>query len=206
MDDDELSLHLADPDPLLQAKGIHEARSRYEKALRLMLIRKHGITDVGDQDEIICEALHAIYCRAQEGNIDLSTPPKAILFRITHNKAVDLIRKRARRIPTASETDQATQEVLNANFADIEWHSLERRGLAKEILDQFILEIPGMPERQAQVARAIPLLFGLNSNFTANDIRDAIEYLSGDLPPLASVKTAWNEVRKKLRLLIPKDL
>ncbi len=205
MDDDEISLHLADSDPAIQQAGLLAAMERFKLPLSKWLESK-GLTNVHDRQDIISETILAVYERAQQGKLDINTSPKNILFTIAHNKWVDLMRKRKLALPNSDDYLTAVQNALWDSGASSKWHELSMRGKTKEIFEDFLGDLSLLPPRQVEVANALAILFGTNSEITVGNLCDAVEKMTGNRPPLTSIKSAWAAVREKLRIRIEKEL
>lgn len=206
MDDDEISLHLADSDPSLRSIGFEAALERYKLPL-LHRVHGYGITDPHEASEVVADAFLEIHHRGQHGTLNLKLKLVTLLFTVARNKAIDILRKRKVRLPSSDCYTAAITDKLNESNAILEWGALRRRGKAQEILDDFLLELGSMTRLQREVAHALALLFSTNSAINDTNLRDAVAQLTGrPPPPLPSVKTAWSAVRKKLKERIQADL
>ena len=205
MDDDEISLHLADTDPALQQVGLLAAMDRFQLPLSKWLKAK-GLTNLHDREDIISATILAVYHRAQQGKLDIDTSPKTILFNIAHNKWVDLMRKRKLALPNSDDYLGAVQDALWDSGASRLWHDLSVCGKTKAIFEDFLEDLALLPPRQVEVANALAILFGTNSDITVGNLCDAVEKMTGARPPLTSIKSAWAAVRERLRKRIEKEL
>lgn len=205
MDDDEISLHLADANPAYQEAGLRAAIERFKHPL-LLFLKSKGLSNHHDLEEILSDTFIAIHRCAQSGKLDLETSPKNLIFTIAKNKWIDRIRRQSLQ---AANDDKYLQEVSNAlldSGASQQWYDLRMRSKTREIFDDFLKEIPHLPARQAQVVNALALLFGAKSAINVTNLRDVIQQMAGETPPLPSIKSAWDAVRQKLRDRIEQDL
>lgn len=206
MDDDEISLHLADSDPALRSIGLEAAMERYNLPL-LRRAHGYGITDPHDASEVVADAFIEIHRRGQHGTLNLKLKLVTLLFTVVRNKSIDILRKRKVCLPSSGCYSAAITDKLNESNAILEWSALRRRGKAQEILDDFLRDLGSMTRLQREVAHALALLVSTNSAINDTNLRDAVAQLTGrPPPPLPSVKTAWSAVRKKLKERLQADL
>ncbi len=205
MDDDEINLSLDDPALDRKQEGLRYALLQF-KAPLLTYLKWRGVVAREDQEDIIYDTFAALYEWALAGKIDLNQPLKNFLFNVADRKRIDMWRKREVRIPHADESHQLMADVLLDNSATQRWHELKQRAKTKEIFEGFILEIPSLPKRQQQVAVALSILFAANDKITVSGLRDMIEKLTGEAPPMPSVKSAWDAIRQNLEDRIVKEL
>ncbi|HWB01925.1 MAG TPA: hypothetical protein VG796_02805 [Verrucomicrobiales bacterium] len=208
MDDDDISLLLAEPDVASRQAAFDAAVLRYWKQLRAFLHTSMGMRDPDDQGNVISKTflkLHSYAVATHEFHLD-GPPVIALLRQIARNTALDLYRsRRAEMRGAAAYEDYVLNEILpllRQEGVSSEWQQLSSRGATAEIMDRFREAVCNLPPQQDAAARAVAMLCDSHSQLNNENIRDAMQAITGKPVTLPAAKSAWNAVRAKMRAVL----
>ena len=206
MDDDDISLLLAEPDVASRQAAFDAVVGRFWKPMCSWLQREQGIRNYADQEDIVLQVLKEFHGKAL-GGVSLNGPPfNALLFTILKRRGIDHIRKRATKARGAAAYEDyllnETRSILAREGASVAWIGLTTDGSAQAIMEDFRSAIPELPPQQDAAARAVALLVDSHSHLTLENIRDAMQTITGTPVTTPSAKSAWTAVRAKFRELL----
>jgi len=206
MDDDDISLLLAEPDAASRQAAFDAVVGKFWKPMCSWLQREQGIRDHADQEDIVTQVLKEFHGKAMLG-VSLNGPTfVALLFTILKCRGIDHLRRRAAKARGAAAYEDyllnETLSVLRREGASVSWIGLTTDGSAKALMEDFRSAVPDLPPQQDAAARAVALLVDSHSQLTLENIRDAMQSITGTPITIPSAKSAWTAVRAKFRELL----
>lgn len=202
MDDDDISLLLAEPDEASRQDAFDAIVVKYWKPLCCFL-NEQGITNPPDQEDIVSESFEDFLKHAQNG-ISLDGPNfRQLLFAIVKRRGIDHLRRPgARRRGAEAYEDYVineTRTLLRRGDASTAWLGLTQNGIAMAMMEDFRAAVPKLPRQQEAAARAVSLLVAKDFPLELEDIRDAMAAIAGVPVTLPAAKSAWSAVKAKFR-------
>jgi DNA-directed RNA polymerase specialized sigma24 family protein len=202
MDDDDISLLLAEPDEASRQEAFDAVFGKYWKPM-CFLLNEQGITNHADQEDIVSESFEDFLKHAQNG-ISLEGPHfRQLLFTIVKRRGIDHLRSSgARRRGAEAYEDyllNETRTLLRREDASTAWLGFAQNGKALAMMEDFRAAVPTFPRQQEAAARAVALLVAKDFPLELEDIRDAMAAITGVPVTLPAAKSAWSAVRAKFR-------
>lgn len=202
MDDDDISLLLAEPDAASRQAAFDAVVAKYWKPMCCFL-GGQGIYNQADQEDIVSRAFEQFLKHAQNGISLEGQSFRQLLFTIVKRRGVDYIRRSGvqRRGAEAYEdyVINETRTILRNEDASVAWLGLTSDGTATTIMEEFRDAVPQLPKQQEAAARAVAMLLASDAPLSVECIRDAMQSITGMPVTLPSAKSAWSAVRAKFR-------
>lgn len=178
--------------------------NRYKKRLMIFLENKRPYLPAEDAATAIHDAVIEIYHMADTRPKDLEKPLRPLLFTITDRRAVDILRKRSRRIKSDDQITENIGGAIAGTETGAVWRDFcsqrESKELLAEVNREFRSFIISLPRKQRLVAGVIA------DDFLLSDQEIAIELRSrwNQVVPVVEIKGAKQALMKKFRELLKK--
>jgi len=156
MDDDELSLLLAEPDVASRQAAYDAIVKQYWKPMCCYL-GDQGIREHADQEDIVVVSFNEFHRQAKEG-IPLGEHTfRQLLFTIVKRRGIDHLRRCGGQCRGAEAYEDYvvtdTRALLRREDASVAWIGLTTDGSAAAIMEDFRTAVPTLPPQQEAAAR-----------------------------------------------------
>jgi DNA-directed RNA polymerase specialized sigma24 family protein len=178
--------------------------NRYKERLMIFLENKRPYLSADDAATAVNDAIIEIFRMGETRPKDLEDPLRPLLFTIADRRAVDLWRKRSRRIKSDDQLTEDIGDALKESEIGNAWSDYcrqsEYRERLSEIKQEFNEFIVTLPKKQRLVAGVIADDFQLSDQ----EISEELRLRSNLVVPVVEIKGAKQALMKKFRELLKK--
>jgi RNA polymerase sigma factor (sigma-70 family) len=147
-------------------------------------------------------AFIALWQKVTDGSFNPQGSLRSLLFTITRNKAIDLLRAGSRYKATDDDFLTQSSENLRETRVGEAWKRAQKMGIATEISTEFRKFVPTLPPKQRLVASVMADF--LPDWLDDRGIADELFRRTGKVVPVVEVKGAKQALTKKFRELLEK--
>jgi len=141
------------------------------------------------------DVMLAITQAAREKRYDANQPLLPFLFTLARRKAIDLVRKKTRKVGVEQVLDAITGALADTKVGEA-WRIVAAKHDGQRMLDRFRNAVVRMPERQRLVASV--MIDGFPDELSLQEIQEELHRRTGEQLTVVAVRSARREVRRKI--------